>query len=470
LFFTDLDGNGTDTIFYHADLRYIEPSYVDTILVGVGHRFLYTKSGYDSIVGAVYWISQSGLITDTLFVPNIGYIQSIIHLPDSTYLLSGIGNPKWTGKADGKYRYAKISRTGEIIWTKEYLPFDPSYPDPAIKPFFLLHEVDATLVHDTTIIVQYTANFLEHPKFGFLTLDLDGNVLSDKIYNYYRQIAGDDGVFHKVRTRKSGNLVSNAMFSHPSDPAGMIGGAAPIAGLDENLTTDWIYINEFQAQDPIKHHIPAWRIYDLLVRKDGNIVAVGIMSDTLFTSGAWNGAGIDSIELRETPVLLVFDDNGKLLTQKYIDPELMWQGWIYGIAETADGGVILVGEQEVPLPEYSYGAPFALKLDKDYCYEVGCRDSSVLFKPMFQAPIDEIEIKPNPAKGKFQVLLTAQNLAERPVLRMYSASWQLMKEEKLVQPETEIQIQLMPVGSYMVTIANQDGKLIKSQKLVNLGP
>jgi Secretion system C-terminal sorting domain len=453
LFFTDLDGKPTDTLFYKADLPHIAPSYSDSILLAFGRR------GYsDSLIGAIFWISASGSIVDSLFLPTIGTINSLIKLPDSTYFVSGCKNHAGGGRL---MRFAKITMSGEVVWTKEYNHYDPIS---IYQQYYYNWDTDAVLLNDTTIIVQYTTDL---EQYGYLTVDLNGNVLNDKDYQYDRQIEGDEDITYKLRKRKSGKLVSTAPHTNPRDPEGFANLAAPIAGIDDNFTLEWVYVNDWFNQDVINHSLTLYRLYDLLVRDDGTILAAGVLLDTLFTS--YFSGPHDPKAYKWTPVLLGLGENGNLLWQKYIDPELIPYGWIYDMAETADGGVILVGQQWFYPNDLGYGSPWALKLDKDYCYEPGCRDSSVLFKPQLK-PQGDLEIRPNPANGKFQVLLSDQNLADKPVLILYNVLGQLMLEQKLTQPIENINISILPIGTYFVHINGSKGLRMKSVKLINSGP
>jgi hypothetical protein len=463
-FIIDELGNVLDTVFYEGFTPYLSPTLSDTIAIVHGAD----RVSQNQAQGVMYFIGESGVILDEVFIPEIDEISSIVLLPDSGFIL--VGHQFWELPPDGFVKLARLDKNKQMLWQTNYFHNEPAPLGSWYNRGVL--GTDAQIWDDSTIIVQYLgASTLSYGGFGYLLLDMNnGEVFFDKAYQSFYQRNYDTYGTSRLVRRKSGNFVSIAPHRIPADPIGYCGDAGTITGLDLNFTPDWMYINQWYLDDLRYNCHSKYLLYDLLVREDSTILACGFLYDSLY---ATDSAGFyhASPYIRFTPVLIGLNDAGKLLWQKYVDPEVVHQGRFTSMAETPDGGLILTGSQNF-YPTGRFGAPWVLKLDADYCLEPGCKDSSILNRvdPSDLIPLDEVQIWPNPTKNKFRLMMSDATFAGVDRLILYNLLGQEVFIQKIDSPQSSFDISLLPASTYIAQVITRSNKPLRALKLLHLGP
>jgi Secretion system C-terminal sorting domain len=467
-FLIDSAGHAFDTIFHPYRVMRGCNTLVDTIAMLYGSRY-FNENNQEGFEGVAILVAESGQVLDSLFVREIDEITSAVALTDSGYIFVGQKDPRMNIPSDGLVKMVRVDKHNNIVWSKNYLHNEPGF----LGGWFnkAMRDSDALLWDDSTIVIQYAGSrFTSTSSYGYLLVSLDdGTVQFDRVYQSGLQ-DDDTPLGFTLGRRIDGGLTSIAAHRVPQNPSGSCEHTAPIAGLDLNFTPDWVYINQWFL-DNLDNCDAKYQLNDLLVRKDGTIIACGRMIDSLYATDS-AGWFQPNPYVRYTPVLVGLDNSGKFLWQKYIDPEVIHQGVLQGIAETHDGGVILVGDRHF-YPTGLYTTPWVLKLDSDYCLEPGCKDSSVLNKTINNIEINhlgEVQIGPNPTNGKFKVITSNETFETVDYLILYNMFGQQVLLQTLESEDSVFDISMLPIGAYIARVFTKEDKPFITIKLLHIRP
>jgi hypothetical protein len=456
-----------------------------------GYAFTTLEGASNNRKGSVLVITdkQGNFVHTKQFLPTGNNITGLSYHPDdSTFHIWG---DYFVGAGQNLYRpyMLKTNWCGDTIWRKEVnhtaynlcrnaielpdggfimaLTTSIPYPDTSIiglvridsmgnelwhkkygSGFYQYETYGLHLKNDSTLIVGYNAYYkiidtLQPPYdgYGFLEMDLDGNVLQDTVLFIQDAFWGSNWTGWLLPIGESRLAFVNR--TRTLDPKGL----QWINAVDMDYNFVWkSYTSDYNISFP--EYIPAFAIND-----KKNVV----------------GGGISAAETL-MPHLFEMDSNGNLLWERLARPPIMGQDFIYGssfesVRQTDDGGYIIVGNFQHPDGTFQ---TWFLKLDSLGCFEPGCQTGNYLTTGVENQPISESDhvglmISPNPAddlvqinpmKGRGRLFITdvqGRPLDTEPIsidggLRLGTHDW--------------------PPGAYVIRYIGEKGALLGINKLI----
>ena len=327
----------------------------------------------------------------------------------------------------GKLSVCKIDSSGAVIWHKIInVPLGGNAVG-FITPLVVLPDHSIKVAYDNNTLLNYH-DYL-------VSLDSNGNME----YSYANPLTGKT---HDLKLHPNGNLV---YLSNERNPPMFEYGGLRIQMLTPEFDTVWSHLF-YDTGFPYLFLETAF-VRNLSISPDGKILALG-----------YNVTNC---------ILLCYNPDGTLLWKREVALEGFDQLKFNFMTWASDGGILLDGYIYGTQNNQYYSKIFLLKMDSVGCLEPGCEQTIITDAEEVERIKADFDISPNPTGGAIKITYqgTDRHKIRNAQIKVHDNIGRLVLQESFDGDSSELELNNLPSGIYLVSIMNNGGTIYMSKIL-----